>query len=66
MRLAIHDGAVSLEYHCMRKWQSLSRSEARRCRGTQAAEPFVILMARLFSFVAGEHEVQPSGTCHHL
>ena len=32
--------------------------------GTQT-ELFVILMACLFSFVAGEHEMQPSGTCYH-
>ena len=33
--------------------------------GTQTAEPDVILMACLFSFVAKEHEMQSSGTCYH-
>ena len=33
--------------------------------GTQTAELVVILTAYLFSFVAGEHEMQPSGTCCH-
>ena len=32
----------------------------------QTAESFVILTACLFSFVAGEHEIQPSGTCYYL
>ena len=34
--------------------------------GTQTAEPPVILTACLFSFVVGEHEMRPSGTCYHL
>ena len=33
--------------------------------GTKTAQPVVILTACLFSFVAGEHEMQPSGTCYH-
>ena len=34
--------------------------------GTQTAEPLVILTACLFSFLVGEHEMRPSGTCYHL
>ena len=34
--------------------------------GTETAEPLVILTACLFSFVVGEHEMRPSGTCYHL
>ena len=34
--------------------------------GTQIAEPLLILTACLFSFVVGEHEMRPSGTCYHL
>ena len=34
--------------------------------GTQTAEPLAILTACLFSFVVGEHEMRPSGTCYHL
>ena len=34
--------------------------------GTQTTEPLVILTACSFSFVVREHEMRPSGTCHHL
>ena len=57
---------LPLRYHCTRKLQSLSQSEEDAAAGTQTAEPFVILTACLFSFVAGEHEIQSSGTCYHL
>ena len=56
MWLAIHDGAVTPGVSLHKKM-----TEA----GTQTAEPAVILTACLFSFVAGEHKVQPSGTCYH-
>ena len=56
MWLAFHDGAITLGVSLHKKM-----TEA----GTQTAEPVVILTACLFSFVAGEHELQPSGTCYH-
>ena len=56
MWLAIHDGAITLGVSLHKKM-----TEA----GKQTAEPVVILTACLFSFVAGEHEMQPSGTCYH-
>ena len=46
---------LPLWYHCIKKM-----TEA----GTRTAEPVVILTACLFSFVDGEHEMQPSGTCY--
>ena len=56
-----------LGYHCMRTRESLYQSEApSAAAGTQTAEPLVILTACLFSFVVGEHEMRPSGTCYHL
>ena len=33
---------------------------------TRTAELLVIVTACLFSFVVGEHEMRPSGTCYHL
>ena len=57
MWLAIHDGAITLGVSLHKKM-----TEA----GTQDAELVVIITACLFSFVAGEHEMQPSGTCYHL
>ena len=56
MWLAIHDGVFSLGVSLRKKM-----TEA----GRQTAEVVVILMACLFSFVAREHEIQPSGTCYH-
>ena len=56
MWLAIHDGAITLGVSLHKKM-----TEA----GTQTAEPVVILTVCLFSFVAKEHEMQPSGTCYH-
>ena len=57
MWLAIHDGAITLRVSLHKEM-----TEA----GTQTVEPVVILTASLFSFIAGEHKVQPSGTCYHL
>ena len=51
MWLAIHDGAIILGVSLHKKMTE---------EGTQTAEP-----ARLFPFVAGEHKMQPSGTCYH-
>ena len=34
--------------------------------GTQTAEQLIILTSCLFSFVVGEHEMLPSGSCYHL
>ena len=56
MWLAIHDGAITLEVSLRKKMADA---------GTQTAEPVVILTACLFFFVAGEHEMKPSGTCYH-
>ena len=53
MWLAIHDGAIILGVSLHKKMTEV---------GTQTAEPVVILTACLFSFVAGEHEMQLSGT----
>ena len=50
MWLAIHDGTITLGVSLHKKM-----TEA----GTQTAEPVVILTACLFSFVAGEHKMQP-------
>ena len=44
-----------------RSFRKYKKQEA----GTQTAEPVVMLTACLFSFVAGEHEMQPSGTSYH-
>ena len=55
MLLAIHDGAITLGVSLHKKM-----TEA----GTQTTELVVILTTCLFSFVAGEHEMQPSGTCN--
>ena len=57
MWLAIPDEAITLVVSLHKKM-----TEA----GIQIAEPVVILTACLFSFAAGEHEIQPSGTCYHL
>ena len=56
MWLAIHDGAIILGVSLHKKMTE---------EGTQTAEPVAILTARLFPFVAGEHKMQPSGTCCH-
>ena len=56
MWLAIHDEAITLGVSLHKK-----TIEA----GTQTAELVVIITACLFSFVAREHEMQPSGTCYH-
>ena len=56
MRLAIHDGAITLGVSLHKKM-----TEA----GTQTAEPVAIITACLFSFVAREHEMKPLGTCYH-
>ena len=56
MWLAVHDGAITLGVSLHKKVTET---------GTQTAEPVVIIMACLFSFVAGEHEMQPSGVCHY-
>ena len=56
MWLAVHDGVITFEI-------SLHKNTTEA--GTQTAEPVVVLTACLFSFVAGEHEMQPSGTCYH-
>ena len=59
---------LPLGYHCvedMTKQISVSQRQD-PAAGTQTAEPLVILTACLFSFVVGEHEMRPSGTCHHL
>ena len=34
--------------------------------GTLTPEPLAILMACLFCFVIGKHEMRPLGTCYHL
>ena len=56
MWLAIHDGAITLGVSLHK---NMTEAEA------QTAEPVVILTTCLFSFVAGEHELQPSGTCYY-
>ena len=56
MWLAIHDGAIIL-------WVSLHQKMTEA--GTKTTEPVVILTTCLFSFLAGEHEMQPSGTCYY-
>ena len=56
MWLAIHDGAITLGVSLYK-----TITEAK----TQTAELVVILTVCLFSFVAGEHKMQPSGTCYH-
>ena len=68
MWLAIHDGAITLGVSLpedMTKLISVSQRQD-AAAGTQTAEPLVILTACLFSFVVREHEMRPSGTCHHL
>ena len=68
MWLAIHDGAITLGvslHEDMTKLISVSQRQD-AAAGTQTAEPLVILTACSFSFVVGEHEMRPSGTCHHL
>ena len=65
-RLAIHDGAITLGvslHEDMTKLISVSQRQD-AAAGTQTAEPLVMLTACLFSFVVGEHEMRPSGTCH--
>ena len=56
MWLASHDGAITLGVSLHKKMTGA---------GTQTAEPVVILTTCLFSFVAGEHEMQPLGNCYH-
>ena len=56
MWLIIHDERITLGGTLHKKM-----TEA----GTQTAELAVIQIACLVSFVAGEHEIQPSGTCCH-
>ena len=66
MWLAIHNGAITLRvslHEDMTKLISVSQMQD-AAAGTQTAEPLVILMVCLFSFVVGEHEMRPSGTCH--
>ena len=68
MWLGIHDGAITLGvslHEDITKLISVSQRQD-AAAGTQTAEPLVILTACLFSFVVGEHEMRPSGTCYHL
>ena len=68
MWLAIHDGAITLGVSLHKEMTNLIsvRGRTLQLSRTQAAEPLVILTACLFSFVVGEHEMRPSGTCYHL
>ena len=68
MWLAIHDGDITLGVSLH---EDMTRLISVRGRTLQLehrlhAEPLVIPTACLFSFVVGEHEMQPSGTCYHL
>ena len=67
MWLSIHDGAISLGVSLHEDITKFISIRGRTLpAGTQTAEPLVILTACLLSFVAGEHEMRPSGTCYHF
>ena len=68
MWLAIHDGAITFGVSLHKEMTKLILVRQRRddAAETQTAEPFVVLTACLFSFVAREHKMQPSGTCYHF
>ena len=66
MWLAIHDGAITLGVSLHEDMTKLISVRQDAAAETQAAEPLVILTACLFSFVVGEREMRPSGTCYHL
>ena len=66
MWLAIHNGAITLGVSLHEDMTKLISVRGRMLQLEQTAEPLVILTAYLFSFVVGEHEMRPSGTCYHL
>ena len=66
MWLAVHNGAITLGVSLHEDMTNLISVRGRMLQLEQTAEPLVILTACLFSFVVGEHEMQPSGTRYHL
>ena len=66
MWLAIHDGAITIEVSLHKQMTKLISVRSRTLQLEQTPESLAILTACLFSFVIGEHEMRPSGSCYHL
>ena len=57
---------LPLGYHCIRKWQSLSQSDAGSCSWNTDCWTTWNTNGMLILFVVGEHEMWVSVTCYHL